>query len=69
VRQTGVYLRVRRAGNAKVSCLQSVGSDQAQSVFGNVSITMAYTIKEIFYTLQGEGAHTGRATTPGFRLV
>ena len=22
---------------------------------------MAYTIKEIFYTLQGEGAHTGRA--------
>ena len=23
---------------------------------------MAYTIKEIFYTLQGEGAHTGRAS-------
>ena len=22
---------------------------------------MAYTIKEIFYTLQAEGAHTGRA--------
>jgi len=22
---------------------------------------MSYTIKEIFYTLQGEGAHTGRA--------
>ena len=30
---------------------------------------MAYTIKEIFYTLQGEGAHTGRAAAPVFRLV
>jgi organic radical activating enzyme len=26
---------------------------------------MAYTIKEIFYTLQGEGAHTGRAAVSG----
>jgi organic radical activating enzyme len=30
---------------------------------------MAYTIKEIFYTLQGEGARTGRAAAPVCRLV
>ncbi|MEY3601415.1 MAG: hypothetical protein RL169_659 [Armatimonadota bacterium] len=30
---------------------------------------MAYTIKEIFYTLQGEGAHTGRAAALIFRLL
>ena len=31
------------------------------SIDRNTNISMAYTIKEIFYTLQGEGAHTGRA--------
>ena len=30
---------------------------------------MAYTIKEIFYTLQGEGAHTGRVAASVFGLV
>ena len=30
---------------------------------------MANTIKEIFYTLQGEGAHTGRAAARVFSLV
>jgi hypothetical protein len=31
------------------------------SIDRNTNISMAFTIKEIFYTLQGEGAHTGRA--------
>jgi hypothetical protein len=31
----------------------------------NTHTSMAYTIKEIFYTLQGEGAHTGRAAVSG----
>ena len=30
---------------------------------------MAYTIKEIFYTLQGEGAHTGLVALPCNWLV
>ena len=32
-------------------------------------MSMAYTIKEIFYTLQGEGAHTGRAAVLSHWLV
>ena len=37
-----------------ILCIMRTGSHERES-------SMSYTVKEIFYTLQGEGAQTGRA--------
>jgi 7-carboxy-7-deazaguanine synthase len=41
---------------------QGVALDDPKSFFGRVqAVRMTYSVKEIFYTLQGEGAQSGRA--------